>query len=59
MKTNPRIASFLTSLKTVIPRRQLSFQKILEEIQDECLFESVIVDIFTPDRKKLTAMTSL
>ena len=52
MKKNPRIASFLASLRTVTPKRQLLFQKILEGIQDESLFRFVIVDIFTPDEKK-------
>ena len=52
MKKNPHIASFLISLKTVTPRRHLSFQKILEEIRNEFLFGFIIVDILTPDEKK-------
>ena len=39
MKKNPRIASFLASLRTVTPKRQLLFQKILEGIQGESLFQ--------------------
>ena len=52
MKTNPHIVSFLKNLKTVTPKRQLSFQKILEGIEDESLFGLAIVDIHTPEELK-------
>ena len=46
MKTKSHIASFL---KTATPKRQLSFQKILEGIQDESLFG---LAIHTPEELK-------
>ena len=52
MKTKPHIASFLKTLKTVTPKRQLSFQKILEGIQDESSFGLAIIDIHTPKELK-------
>ena len=52
VKTNPHIVSFLKNLKTVTPKRQLSFQKILERIEDESLFGLAIVDIHTPEELK-------
>ena len=52
MKTNLHIVSFLKNLKTGTPKRQLSFQKILEKIEDESLFGLAIVDIHTPEELK-------
>ena len=52
MKTKSHIASFLKTLKTVTPKRQLSFQKILEGIEDESLFGLAIIDIHTPEELK-------
>ena len=48
MKKRPEIAEFLKTLKTVQPRRKLSFDQILKGIQNDTLFGLLIVDIHTP-----------
>ena len=52
MKTKPHIASFFKTLKTVIPKRQLPFQKILEGIEDKSLLGLAFMDIHTPEELK-------
>ena len=44
----PEIAEFLKTLKTVQPRRKLSFDQILKGIQNDTLFGLLIVNIHTP-----------
>ena len=44
----PEIAKFQKPLKTVQPRRKLSFDQILKGIQNDTLFGLLIVDIHTP-----------
>ena len=45
MKKRSEIAEFLKTLKTVQPRRKLSFDQILKGIQNNTLFGLLIVDI--------------
>ena len=48
LKKRPEVAEFVKTLKSVQPRRQLSFNKILHGIQNDSLFGLLIVDIHTP-----------
>ena len=48
MKKRPEIVEFLKTLKTVQPRRKLSFDQILKGIQNDTLFKLLIVDIHMP-----------
>ena len=49
MKKRPEISSFLKTLKCVEPRKQLSFEKILEGIKNDALYGFLFVDIHIPD----------
>ena len=44
--------SFTKTLKSVRPRRRLSYQKILKGVQNDELFGFVLVDIYTPNHLK-------
>ena len=44
----PEVAEFVKTLKSVQPRRQLSFNKILHGVQNDSLFGLLIVDTHTP-----------
>ena len=46
------IATYLKTLKTVQPKRQLSFHKILEEVKNGTLYGFLLVDIHTPNHLK-------
>ena len=46
------VISFTKTLKSVRPRRRLSFQKILKGVQSGKLFGFVLVDIYTPNHLK-------
>ena len=48
MKKRPEIAEFLKTLKTVQPRRKLSFDQILKDVQNNTVFGLLIVDIHLP-----------
>ena len=48
LKKRPEFAEFVKTQKSVQPRRQLSFNKILHGIQNNSLFGLLIVDIHTP-----------
>ena len=52
LKRNPEVASFLKKLKCVEPRKQLTFEKIIEGIQSESLFGLLICSIHTPEELK-------
>ena len=52
MKKRPEVAEFVKTLKTVQPRRKLSFDQILKGIQNDTLFGLLIVDIHTPTELK-------
>ena len=52
MKKRPEVAEFVKTLKTVQPRRKLSFDEILKGIQNDTLFGLLIVDIRTPTELK-------
>ena len=59
MKKRPEIAKFLKTLKTVQPRRKLSFDQILKGIQNDTLFGPLIVDIHTITELQLLLQTTL
>ena len=46
------IAAYLKTLKSVQPKRQLSFQKILEGVKNGTLYGFLLVDIHTPNHLK-------
>ena len=46
------MTAFIKTLKTVQPRKQLSFQKILAGVKDSSLFRFVLCDIHTPETLK-------
>ena len=46
------IAVYLKTLKSVQPKRQLSFQKILEGVKNGTLYGFLLVDIHTPNHLK-------
>ena len=46
------IAAYLKTLKSVQPKRQLSFGKILEGVKNGTLYEFLLVDIHTPNYLK-------
>ena len=46
------VAAYLKTLKSVQPKRQLSFQKILEEVKNGTLYRFLLVDIHTPNHLK-------
>ena len=52
LKRNPEIVSFLKKLKCVEPRKQLTFEKIIEGIRSESLFGLPICSIHTPEELK-------
>ena len=52
IKKNSQVAAYIKTLKTVQPCYQLSYQKILDEIQDGSLYGFLLVDIETPDHLK-------
>ena len=53
MKKRPEIAEFQKTLKTVQPRRKLSFDQILKGMQNDTLFGLLIVDIHMPTELQL------
>ena len=53
MKKRPEIAEFLKTLKTVQPKRKLSFHQIPKSIQNDTLFGLLIIDIHTPTELQL------
>ena len=52
IKKQQEIASFSKTLKCVQPKRQLSFEKILEVVKNKQLYSFLIVDIHTPEDLK-------
>ena len=52
MKQEPQVKAFIKTLKAVEPRYQLSFQKILDGIQNDSLYGFLFVDIETPEHLK-------
>ena len=51
-RKQPEVSRFLKTLKSVTPKRKLTFEKIVEGIQNETLYGFLIVDIHTPDKLK-------
>ena len=52
IKNQPKVSRFLKTLKSVTPKRKLTFEKILEGVRNESLYGFFIVDIHTPDELK-------
>ena len=52
IRKQPEVSRFLKSLKSVTPKRKLTFKKILEGIRNESLYGFFIVDIHTTDELK-------
>ena len=46
------IAAYLKTLKSVQPKRQLSFHKIVEGVKNGTLYGFLLVDIHTPNHLK-------
>ena len=52
IRKQPEVSRFLKTLKSVTPKQKLSFEKILEGVQNETLYGFLIVDIHTPEELK-------
>ena len=52
IRKQPKVSRFLKTLKSVTPKRKLTFERILEDIRNESLYGFLIVDIHTPDELK-------
>ena len=52
IRKQPEVSRFLKTLKSVTPKRRLSFEKILDGVRNESLYGFLIVDIHTPDELK-------
>ena len=52
IRKQPEVSRFLKTLKSVTPKRKLTFEKILEGFRNESLYGFLIVDIHTPDELK-------
>ena len=52
IRKQPEVSRFLKTLKSVTPKRKLTFEKILEGVRNESLYGFLIVDIHTPDELK-------
>ena len=51
-KKTTRSLSFFENIKSVTPTPKLSFEKILEGVQNKTLYGFLIVDIHTPEELK-------
>ena len=52
IRRQPEVSRFLKTLKSVTPKRKLTFEKILEGVRNESLYDFLIVDIHTSDELK-------
>ena len=48
----PHIAAFVKNVKSVQPKKQLNFKKILQGVQNDQLHGFLFVDIHTPEHLK-------
>ena len=55
MKKQPEVVTFFKTLKSVEPRYRLSYQKILDGVQNDFLYDFLFVDIETPEHQKKLA----
>ena len=46
------IAAYLKTLKAVQPKRQLSFNKVVEGVKNRTLYGFLLVDVHTPNHLK-------
>ena len=51
-RKQPEVLKLIKDLRTVQPKHQLTFEKILDGVQKDTLFGFLIVDIHTPDHLK-------
>ena len=51
-KRQREVSRFLKTLKSITPKRKLTFEKIIEGIRNESLYGFLIVDIHTPNELK-------
>ena len=52
IRRQPEVSRFLKKLKSLTPKRKLTFEKIVEGIRNESLYGFLIVDIHTPNKLK-------
>ena len=52
IRKQPEVSRFLKTLKSITPKRKLTFEKIVEGILNETLYGFLIVDIHTPNELK-------
>ena len=52
IRKHPEVSRFLKTLKSITPKRKLTFEKIIEGIRNESLYGFLIVDIHTPNELK-------
>ena len=52
IRKQPQVSRFLKTLKSITPKRKLTFEKIIEGIRNESLYGFLIVDIHTPNELK-------
>ena len=52
IRKQPEVFCFLRTLKSVSPKRKLTFEKIVGGIRNETLYDFLIVDIDTPNELK-------
>ena len=52
MLKQPHIAAFVKNIKSVQPKKQLNFEKILRGVQNDQLYGFLFVDIHTPEHLK-------
>ena len=51
-RKQPEVSRFLKTLKSITPKRKLTFEKIVKGIRNESLYGFLIVDIHTPNELK-------
>ena len=52
IRKQPEVSCFLKTLKSITPKRKLTFEKIVEGIRNKTLYSFLIVDIHTPNKLK-------
>ena len=52
IRKQPKVSCFLKTLKSITPKRKLTFEKIVEGIRNETLYGFLIVDIHIPNKLK-------
>ena len=52
IRKQPKVSRFLKTLKSITPKRKLTFEKIVKGIRNESLYGFLIVDIHAPNELK-------